>query len=42
LDQGDLIYQIDFRNIYATILEKVLKVDDPSILKNQFNSLDFL
>jgi uncharacterized protein (DUF1501 family) len=42
LDQGDLIYQIDFRNIYSTILRKVLKADDVAILKNNFNPLDFI
>jgi uncharacterized protein (DUF1501 family) len=42
LDQGDLIYQIDFRNIYATILRKTLKVDDVAILKASFDPLDFI
>jgi uncharacterized protein (DUF1501 family) len=42
LDQGDLIYKIDFRNIYSTILRKVLKVDDVAILKNNFDPLDFI
>lgn len=42
LDQGDLIYKIDFRNIYSTILQKVLKVDDVAILKNSFSTLDFI
>lgn len=42
LDEGDLIYKIDFRNIYATILKKVLKVDDVGILKNSFDVMDFL
>jgi uncharacterized protein (DUF1501 family) len=42
LDQGDLIYQIDFRNIYSTILQKVLQVDDQAILKSPFSTLDFL
>lgn len=42
LDQGDLIYKIDFRNIYATILRNVLKVDDAAILKNSFDVLDFI
>ncbi len=42
LDQGDLIYKVDFRNIYSTILRKVLKVDDVAILKNNFDPLDFI
>ncbi len=42
LDQGDLIYNIDFRNIYSTLLQKVLKVDDVAILKGSFSTLDFI
>lgn len=40
---GDLIYEIDFRTIYATILNKWLEVDDKKILNNQsFEKLDFI
>lgn len=39
---GDLIHTIDFRSIYATILDKWLQVDDVSILNKSFNQLDFL
>ncbi len=42
LDSGDLIYKIDFRNVYATILKNVLKADDLSILKSSFAPLDFI
>jgi uncharacterized protein (DUF1501 family) len=42
LDQGDLIYKIDFRSIYSTLLQKVLKVDDVAILKGSFSTLDFI
>lgn len=34
LDKGDLIYSVDFRNIYATILKKWLNVNPNPILGN--------
>jgi len=42
LDEGDLIYRVDFREIYATLLKKGLGVDDRSILKKEFRYLDFI
>ena len=39
---GDLIHSIDFRSIYATILDKWLDVNDQSILKKSFDKLDFI
>ena len=40
---GDLIHEIDFRSIYATILDKWLNVNDTSILNNRsFSKLDFI
>jgi len=42
LDDGDLLYQVDFRNIYATILDKWLDSSAPQILKQQFAPLDLL
>ena len=42
LDNGDLKYKVDFRNIYATILNKWLYVDDKRILDKSFNSMDFI
>ncbi len=43
LDQnGDLKFEIDFRNIYATVLNKWLNVDDRIILKNSFDQLNFI
>ncbi|PSG90520.1 DUF1501 domain-containing protein [Aurantibacter aestuarii] len=41
-DNGDIKYDIDFREIYATILNKWLNVDDTAILIKKFNSLDFI
>ena len=39
---GDLIHSIDFRSIYATILDKWLDVNDQSILGKSFDKLDFI
>ncbi|HTA83269.1 MAG TPA: DUF1501 domain-containing protein [Bacteroidia bacterium] len=40
LDEGDLKYQIDFRSVYATVLNRWLKADDSKILGAQFNYVD--
>ncbi len=42
LEDGDLKYKIDFRNIYATLLKKHLKTEDKTILGKDFQTLDFL
>ncbi|WP_299105684.1 DUF1501 domain-containing protein [uncultured Tenacibaculum sp.] len=39
---GDLRYEIDFREIYATLLDKWLQVDDAQILNKQFSKLRFI
>ncbi|MEM0996157.1 MAG: DUF1501 domain-containing protein [Bacteroidota bacterium] len=39
LDEGDLKYQLDFRNIYATLLERWLKADANGILQGDFSAL---
>ena len=39
---GDLIYDIDFRTIYATLLNKWLDCSSESILNQQFKPLDFI
>ena len=39
---GDLIHSVDFRSIYATILDKWLAVDDGQILNKSFSKLDFI
>ncbi len=41
-NNGDLIHTIDFRSVYATILDKWLQVDDTSILNKSFSKLDFI
>jgi uncharacterized protein (DUF1501 family) len=42
LNDGDLKHKIDFKDVYATILNKWLKADDKKILGTQFNYLDFI
>ncbi len=39
LDEGDLTYQIDFRDIYATLLHHWLEVDDAAILGRKMQGL---
>lgn len=39
---GDLKYTVDFRQIYATILNKWMQVDDKIILNESFKPLTFL
>ncbi len=42
LDNGDLIYEIDFRNIYASILEDWLGTNSTTILNGSFDKLKIL
>ncbi len=42
LNDGDLSYQVDFKNVYATLLKKWLDADDSIILGRQFSYLDFI
>ncbi|QJD96460.1 DUF1501 domain-containing protein [Mucilaginibacter robiniae] len=42
LENGDLKYQIDFRNVYATMLDKWLNVNNSQILNQNFSSLNFI
>ncbi|MFD0837120.1 DUF1501 domain-containing protein [Mariniflexile aquimaris] len=39
---GDIKYTVDFRSIYATVLDKWLAVDDKTILNKSFSQLDLL
>jgi len=41
-DNGDLKFEIDFRTIYATVLNKWLEVNDQKILNKSFNQLKFI
>ncbi len=42
LDNGDLKYQIDFRSIYSSILDKWLEVNSQRILGQNFKQLNFI
>jgi uncharacterized protein (DUF1501 family) len=42
LDNGDLIYKVDFRNVYATVLQNWLGADAELILGSKFDRLDFI
>lgn len=42
LDEGDLKYKVDFKNVYATVLNKWLKTDDKAILGKKYDYLNFI
>ncbi len=42
LQNGDLIHTVDFRNIYATILDKWLQAPVEPVLRRRFATLDFI
>jgi uncharacterized protein (DUF1501 family) len=42
LDQGDLIYNIDFRNVYATVLQDWLDTPSKPILGQQFKTMPII
>ncbi len=42
LQDGDLQYKVDFKNVYATLLKKWLGADDLAILKKQYEHLSFI
>lgn len=42
LDQGDLKYQVDFKQVYATVLDRWLDTDPQKILGHAYNQLDFI
>ena len=42
LDNGDLIFQVDFRNIYATILDRWLDSNAPKVLRKNFDRLNLV
>ncbi len=41
-DNGDLKFEIDFRAVYATVLNKWLEVDDEKVLHKSFKQLNFM
>jgi uncharacterized protein (DUF1501 family) len=42
LDNGDLKYQVDFRDVYATLLDKWLDVNNSQVLTRNFAGLNFV
>ena len=42
LQDDDLKYQVDFKNVYATVLNKWLGADDAMILGKKFDSMNFI
>lgn len=42
LENGDLKYQVDFRDIYATLLDKWLSMNNSQILNQSFVGLNFI
>jgi uncharacterized protein (DUF1501 family) len=42
LNEGDLKYNIDFKQVYATVLNKWLETDDKKILGKNFDHLGFI
>ena len=42
LDEGDLKYKVDFKNVYATVLDKWLGADADKILGKKYEQLKFI
>jgi uncharacterized protein (DUF1501 family) len=42
LDNGDLKYRVDFRNVFATVLDNWLKIPSTTILKGTFQPIGFV
>lgn len=42
LEEGDLKYKVDFKNVYATVLNHWLQADDQKILGRQYDRLQFI
>lgn len=42
LNEGDLKYNVDFKNVYATMLKKWLNADDKAILSKQYEYMNFI
>ena len=41
-DGGDLLHTVDFRSVYATMLEKWLELDSKAVVGGAFEQIDFL
>jgi len=42
LNEGDLKHKVDFKSVYATILDKWLSTDDKEVLGKKFDKLKFI
>ncbi|HEX5654372.1 MAG TPA: DUF1501 domain-containing protein, partial [Chitinophagaceae bacterium] len=42
LNEGDLKYNVDFKNVYATVLKKWLNADDQKILNGKYSPMNFI
>lgn len=42
LEEGDLKFNVDFKNVYATILKNWLNAEDKTILKNKYDFMHFV
>jgi hypothetical protein len=42
LNEGDLKFKIDFKNVYATVLKNWLNADDVKILTKKYSYLNFI
>ena len=42
LNEGDLKYQVDFKNVYATVVNKWLNADAGKILGKEYEMMDFI
>jgi len=42
LQDGDLLYNVDFKSVYATILAQWLQADDKAILQHDYQKLGFI
>ena len=41
-DEGELKHKVDFKDVYATVLQKWLNTDDKKILGSDYNKLSFI
>lgn len=42
LTDGDLFYNVDFRNVYATVLEKWMRAPSELVLRRKFSTMEFV
>jgi uncharacterized protein (DUF1501 family) len=42
LDKGDLVHNVDFRSVYATVLKDWMRTNPAPILKGRYDTLGFM